>query len=105
MLPYLCELPFVQSRIIFVFSCRMFPTRVNFPERWNEELKCVFCKDLDTDEHLFTCWGYLDIIGGDHIDVSMFYNLNTTNDELSRGADILIKIYDRLEIAQNDSEL
>ncbi len=105
MLPYLCELPFVQSRIIFVFRCRMFPTRVNFPERWNEELKCVFCKDLDTDEHLFTCWGYLDIIGGDHIDVSMFYNLNTTNDELSRGADILIKIYDRLEIAQNDSEL
>ncbi len=105
MLPYLHKLPFIQGRIIFIFRCRMFPTRVNFPERWSENLQCVFCKDHDTDEHLFSCWGYFDILDGINIDYTMFYHLNASIDELGRGADILLRIYERLECAQNDSDL
>ena len=105
MLHYLSDLPFSEGRIIFMFRCRMFPTRVNFPERWTSDLKCVYCCCLDTDEHLFTCWGYVDITEGCNIDPSVFYGLEATMDVLSRGAQVLEKIHDRLLLAQNDSDL
>ena len=72
MMKYLQELPFLEGRIIFMFRCRMFPTRVNFPERWSSELKCIFCSCMDTDEHLFSCLGYLDIMKDQQIDPTMF---------------------------------
>ena len=83
----------------------MLPTRVNFPDRWANDLLCVYCKRLDTDAHLFTCWGYLDITGTSTVERSMFYHLNATKEELSEGAKILIRIHDRLVIAQGDNNL
>ena len=53
MLAYLSDLPFSEGRIIFMFRCRMFPTRVNFPERWSTDLKCVYCCCQDTDGRSF----------------------------------------------------
>ena len=104
MLSYLSELPFAESRIIFMFRSRMLPTRVNFPNRWADDLLCVYCKRLDTDAHLFTCWGYLDITGASNVDSSIFYHLRATKEELSQGAKILICIHERLVIAQGDKD-
>ena len=105
MLGYLTELPFVKARIIFMFRARMFPTRVNFKERWSTSLNCVFCDKLDTDEHIFKCWGYMDLMGGMDIDHTIFYTLDVPENELSEAAEVLLKIHQRLEIVQNDAEL
>ena len=105
MMNYLYDLPFPQGRIIFVFRCRMFPTRVNFPERWTSDLGCIFCTQLDTDEHLFNCWGYMDICEGINIDSSIFYTLDAGIEELCDYANVLSKIYERLELMQSDSDL
>ena len=83
----------------------MFPTRVNFPERWTTDLNCLYCCCMDTDEHLLTCWGYVDIVEGCEIEPSIFYNLEAPLEVLSRGAQVLEKIYDRLLLAQNDSDM
>ena len=105
MMKYLHELPFQEGRIIFMFRCRMFPTRVNFPERWSSELRCIFCSCIDTDEHLFTCFGYLDIIKDQQIDYKMFYTLDVPMALLSSGAKVLIMIYERLQSFQEDSDI
>lgn len=105
MIWYLAKLPFAKSRIVFMFRARMFPTRVNFKERWSASLNCVYCGNLDTDEHLFKCWGFRDLMGGMVIDHNMFYHLKVTESELSDAADVLIKIHQRLERIQNDKEL
>ena len=102
---YLADLPFLEGRIIFMFRCRMFPTRVNFPERWTSDLNCVYCGNLDTDEHLFTCWGFLDICQDVNIDHNMFYKLDVSLDALRSASQVLIKMYDRLLNAQNDKDL
>ena len=105
MMKYLYDLPFPQGRIIFVFRCRMFPTRVNFPERWTSDLGCIFCTQLDTDEHLFNCWGYMDLCEGVNIDSNIFYTLDAGIEELCEYANVLLKIHERLELMQNDSDL
>ena len=105
MMKYLQELPFLEGRIIFMFRCRMFPTRVNFPERWSSELKCIFCSCMDTDEHLFSCLGYLDIMKDQQIDPTMFYTLDVSMTLLSSGAKILLMIYERLKNFQEDSDM
>ena len=103
MIGYLYELPFTKARIVFMFRARMFPTRTNFKERWTTSHNCAYCNRLDTDEHLFTCWGYMDLVNG-MIDHTIFYHLNVTNSELSMAADVLIGIYNRLEMCQNDKD-
>ena len=104
-LPYLSELEYEQSRIIFMFRSRMFPTRVNFPERWANNLLCVYCNNLDTDVHLLSCWGYMDITGESAvIDPYIFYTLKSDKSELSRGAKILLRIHKRLTIVQDDKD-
>ena len=47
----------------------------------------------------------MDLFDGGSIDHTMFYHLNTTADELGKGAKILQRVYERLEIAQSDSDL
>ena len=58
---YLMHLPFPEARIIFLFRSRMFPTKSNFPKRWSQSKLCTFCCEVETDEHLFMCCGYVDI--------------------------------------------
>ena len=102
---YLHDLPFKQSRIIFIFRSRMFPTRVNFPKRWSASLNCIYCDRLDTDEHLFECWGYVDILDGVSIDYRMFYHLNVNMELLGCGASTLERMFERLSDAQKDKDL
>ena len=59
---------------------------------------------MDTDEHLFSCVGYLDIME-EKIDPNIFYTLDVPMTVLSRGAKILLMIYERLERFQEDSDL
>ena len=104
---YLCDLPFESARIIFMFRSRMFPTRVNFPERWCDGINCIYCGKMDTDEHLFTCWGFVDITanGGNEVDHNMFYKLDAPLEELVKGAGVLQSIFERLSLAQDDKDM
>ena len=96
------ELPFAEGRMIFMLRCRMFPTRMNFPGRWSNDLCCLYCGKPDTDEHLFKCWGFIDLTLNENMEYKMFLRLNVPKEELSRGARILLKIYERLLMAQED---
>ena len=55
------DLPFHQAQIIFMVRCRMLLTKCNFPGRW-VGVYCNLCGCLDTDEHLFGCPGFNDIL-------------------------------------------
>ena len=105
MMGYLCDLPFESARIIFMFRSRMFPTRVNFPERWSDNKNCIYCGKMDTDEHLFKCWGFVDITVNSEVDFNMFYKLDATVEELVKGAEVLQSIFERLSLAQEDKDM
>ena len=104
-LPYLVDLPFSESRMIFIFRGRMFPTRVNFAGRWASDLNCVYCGKMDTDEHLFTCWGFTDLLEGENIHHELFYKLDVPMEVLSVGARVLTKMYERLLLVQEDKDM
>ena len=102
---YLLELPFQEARIIFMFRSRMFPTRTNFPNRWSTSLKCKYCCNLDTDEHLFKCCGYADLIGEVGVTADCFFLLDQIEmDKLSTAAQVLLKIHRRMEAANDDKD-
>ena len=103
MLDYLKELPFLEGRIVFMFRSRMFPTRVNYPERWSSSRACSYCSLLDTDEHLFSCLGYMDLTNG--IDYGMFHRLDVSMKRLSEGAQVLLNVYKRLSAVQDDIDM
>ena len=83
----------------------MFPTRVNFAGRWASDLNCVYCGKMDTDEHLFTCWGFTDLLEGENIHHEHFYKLDVPMEVLSVGARVLKKIYERLLLVQEDKDM
>ena len=60
MQPYLQGLDFVDARAIFMSRYRMWPTKSNFPGRWSGTC-CNVCGFEDTDEHVFSCAGYIDL--------------------------------------------
>ena len=62
---YLLQLPFHESKMIFLIRSRMFPTKANFPGRWSSSNLCPYCCEVETDEHLFGCCGYMDIHQGE----------------------------------------
>ena len=72
----------------------MFPTKDNFKGRWGSE--CRYCNCVETDIHLFACAGYDDLLQG--IEFDSFMSLNASPDELSKGAKLLIKVKERLEV-------
>ena len=82
----------------------MFPTKCNFPNRWSTSKLCVFCCKPDTDEHLFRCCGYMDIHKFD-LQLDMFIELDSEIDRLSYGAKILLEIYDRLLLTNEDKDV
>ena len=71
---YLTMLPFQEARIVFMFRARMFPTKVNFPNRWTSSLLCTYCCSSDTDEHIFRCCGYEDLCD-DSVKCEIFFKL------------------------------
>ena len=92
---YLSQLTFPEARIVFLFRSRMFSTKSNFPKRWSQSNLCTFCCEVETDEHLFECCGYMDI----HRYVwthGTFMKLECDMEFLSAGAKVLIGMHDRL---------
>ena len=101
---YLLKLPFEEARIIFLWRSRMFPTKCNYPNRWTTSKLCNFCCMIDTDEHLLSCCGFMDIHKY-QIDHQMFLNLGTDMNKLSVGAKILLQFHERLLIVNEDKEM
>ena len=103
---YLFELPFEEARVIFMYRCRMFPTQTNFPNRWSDSLLCRLCRKLDTDEHLFSCCGYADIVAGSGATFESIYRIEDSSmEELSGTAKVLLQILKRLEVVNEDEDL
>ena len=102
MMNYLYELSFQEARAIFLTRYRMWPTKVNFPGRWGNELSCNVCGREDNDEHIFGCPGYLDIIQKD-TSLEMFFDENVLNDiaVLKGLAEMVIKTMERIKLVQN----
>ena len=90
---YLVKLPFNEARAIFMLRTRMLPTKDNFKGRWGTE--CVYCGNVESDVHLFTCAGYNDLLG--NVKMDLFLSLDATMDELFEGAQKLLKVIERLE--------
>ena len=93
---YLLELDFAEARVIFMMRYRMLPTKANFPGRWSGT-ECNICKFEDTDEHIFHCPGYQDLISDD-VNHKMFWNEEILNDtvKMKKGACVLLGIVERL---------
>ena len=101
MMQYLYELDFTEARAIFMTRYRMWPTKRNFPGRWDGVI-CNFCNLEDTDEHIFMCPGYKDIMDDAHVVYSMFWDRHVLKDtvKLKALAAVAIKVIERLELAQ-----
>ena len=100
---YLVRLPFEEARMIFMWRAKMFPTKCNFPDRWSPSKLCNFCCSLDTDEHLLECCGYIDLHQR-KLNPEMFWIVDDV-DNLRYGAKVLMEIYDRLMITNEDTDL
>ena len=98
---YLLELDFVEARAIFMMRYRMLPTKANFPGRWSGTL-CNICGFEDTDQHIFYCPGYQDLVT-EPISYSMFWDDETLNDtvKLKKAACTILGIIERLEEVQD----
>ena len=101
---YLLKLPYEEARIIFMWRARMFPTKCNFPNRWSKSKLCGFCLQLDTDEHLLNCCGYVDI-HQNNLDHQTFWSVDNDLEELHVGAQILLKIHERLLVVNEDGDV
>ena len=98
---YLLELDFAEARAVFMVRYRMLPTKMNFPGRWEGTL-CNICRFVDTDEHIFHCPGYQDLLNED-VKYDMFWDEKVLNDTvlLKRAACSIIGIIERLNEVQN----
>ena len=59
---------------------------------------------MDTDEHLLSCCGFMDIHQY-RINSLLFMNVKADINELSFGAKILLKIHERLMLINEDKDL
>jgi hypothetical protein len=99
---YLSELKFVEARAIFMSRYRMWPTKDNFPGRWNG-VECNVCGLRDTDEHILTCPGYIDLVEEVKFDFEVFWDKTILEDmeKLKVVAGIVTKLIERMEDIQN----
>ena len=92
------DLPFRLARIVFMVRCRMLLTKDNFPGRWQGTV-CNVCSSPDTDEHLFRCPGFTDIL-----DDSVSYNLFLSDEQdletLAGAAEKMLLVNERLKVIQ-----
>ena len=98
---YLCELDFLDARAVFMTRYRMLPTKFNFPGRWSGKM-CNVCGFEDTDAHVFTCPGYVDL-NPSGITIDLFWNTEALEDMeiLSPAAKMVNEIITRMEEIQN----
>ena len=90
---YLHELPFTEAKIVFMLRSRMFPSKVNFKGRWKTE-ECEFCARPESDKHLFSCPGYINLTG--NLNYQNIVNLKLKMDELYGAAVIMCKVKERI---------
>ena len=97
---YLRELKFSDARVIFMSRYRMWPTKNNFHERWDGIL-CNVCGFKDTDQHIFSCPGFADIVE-DNMWFGMFWDEKVLGDMLflAEIAKVVKRIIKRLEEIQ-----
>ena len=92
---YLYLLPFEQARIVFMLRSRMFPTKLNFKGRW-ENNECEFCRIPQNDKHLFSCPAYVDLtVGLIYMDI---IGLNLEMDKLYEASVRMQRVKERLEV-------
>ena len=98
---YLYELNFLQARAIFMSRYRMWPTKANYPGRW-KGTECNICGLKDTDEHISTCPGYCDIVGGS-FGFDVFWDEAVLDDivRLKGIADVVLVLMERMEVVQS----
>ena len=81
---------------------RMWPTKVNFPGRWGEEIACNVCGAEDSDEHIFHCPGYSDlIVEGTNLLQYFDEKVLKDNGQLKLLAEMAINVIERMKILQN----
>ena len=73
----------------------MMPTKSNFKGRWND-IYCVICGKEETDQHLFGCPGFKDLIK--HIKYEMFFDENIEMGDLKEAARCILSVISRLEL-------
>ena len=80
---------------------RMWPTKSNYPGRW-KGIDCNICGSKDTDEHIFTCPGYCDIVGGSFV-FDVFWDEAVLDDieRLKEIADVVLMLIERMEEVHN----
>ena len=78
--------------------CRMLLTKDNFPGRWEGTL-CNVCDCPDTDEHLFRCPGFIDILD-EEISYELFFADDQDLSTLGMAAEKMIKVNNRLKVIQ-----
>ena len=103
MMKYLRELKFVEARAVFMSRYRMWPNKVNFPGRWGENLNCNVCGLLDSDEHVFTCPGYTDILSvAEGLRMEMFWDDKFLTDikSLKVVAGMVVRLIERMSSIQ-----
>ena len=88
------DFPFNLARTVFMIRCRMLPTKDNFPARW-KGTSCNVCGRDDTDEHLFVCLGFADILD-DTVSLKMFFADNDL-ELLKSAAEKMVKVIERLK--------
>ena len=100
MMKYLTELNFDEARAVFMMRYRMTPTKANFPGRWSGT-QCNICQFEDSDEHVFHCPGYADIVD-DRIWYRMFWDEDILNNitQLKQAAGVLLLLIKRMEEIQ-----
>ena len=101
---YLLELDFIEARAVFMMRYRMIPTKANFPGRWCGTL-CNVCNFEDTDEHLFHCPGYQDLLH-DGVYYKMFWDDKVLNDTvlIKKAACSILGMIERLKEIQGLKE-
>ena len=94
------DLPFHLARVVFMVRCRMLPTKENFPGRWSGT-NCTVCGRNDSDEHLFSCPGFMDLL--EDVALELFFSVDVELKVLQGAAEKMLKVVERLQILQERS--
>jgi hypothetical protein len=99
---YLVQLDFIHAKVIFMSRFRMWPTKSNFPGRWTGSL-CNICDREDTDEHIFSCPGYSDILAENQFHYKMLFDDHVLDDmlQLKQMAEVIVLLVQRMEQIQS----
>ena len=74
----------------------MLPTKENFPGRWSGTT-CTVCGRIDSDEHLFTCPGFMDLLD-ETVPLELFFSVDVELVVLKCAAEKMLKVVERLHV-------